>query len=110
MDRARCLVSEAKINKSYWTKCIYTAKLLTNTNIRKRPYEIFFNNKQLQISEYMESVENGSYIQKLLRINLLDTQIWWSCEVVEKKTAKCLMFTNAENDDSNKTRSSETKE
>lgn len=50
LDRARCLLSEAKINKKYWPECIYTAayignRLLTNTKINKTPFEIFFNKK-----------------------------------------------------------------
>lgn len=50
LDRARCLLSEAKIDKKYWPECIYTAayignRLLTNTKINKTPFEIFFNKK-----------------------------------------------------------------
>ncbi|KAF2890836.1 hypothetical protein ILUMI_15337, partial [Ignelater luminosus] len=50
MNRARCLLSEAKIDKSYWPECVYTAayignRLLANTKIRKTLYEIFFNKK-----------------------------------------------------------------
>lgn len=47
MDRARCLLLEAKLEKCYWPECIYTAaylgnRLLTNTQEKKTPYEIFF--------------------------------------------------------------------
>ncbi|KAF2889719.1 hypothetical protein ILUMI_16454, partial [Ignelater luminosus] len=50
MNLARRLLSEAKIDKSYWPECVYTAAyigngLLANTRIRKTPYEIFFNKK-----------------------------------------------------------------
>lgn len=50
MNRARCLLAEAKIDKCYWPECINTAaylgnRLLANTKIKKTPYEIFFNRK-----------------------------------------------------------------
>lgn len=50
MNRARCLLSEGKIDKKYWPECIYTAayignRLLANTKITKTPYEIFFNKR-----------------------------------------------------------------
>lgn len=50
MDRARCLLAEAKLNKCYWPECIKTAaylgnRSLTNTSIKKTPYEIFFDRK-----------------------------------------------------------------
>lgn len=50
MDRARCLMSEAKLNKCYWPECVQTAtylgnRLLTNTVERKSPYEIFYGRK-----------------------------------------------------------------
>lgn len=50
MDRARCLMSEAKLNKCYWPECVLTAaylgnRLLTNTAERKSPYEIFYGRK-----------------------------------------------------------------
>ena len=50
MDRARCLLAEANIDKSYWPEFVYTAaylgnRLLANTKVEKTPYEIFFNRK-----------------------------------------------------------------
>lgn len=50
MERARCLLSEAEIDKSYWPECITAAaylgnRLLTNVSLKKTPYEIFFNEK-----------------------------------------------------------------
>lgn len=50
MNRARCLLSESELDKSYWPECVYTAaylgnRLPANTNIRKTPYEIFFKKR-----------------------------------------------------------------
>ncbi|KAG6438785.1 hypothetical protein O3G_MSEX000222 [Manduca sexta] len=50
MDRARCLLAEAKIDKCYWPECVRTAaylgnRLLTNTLIKRTPYEIFLGRK-----------------------------------------------------------------
>ncbi|KAK9688540.1 hypothetical protein QE152_g35275 [Popillia japonica] len=50
MNRARCLLAEGMLDKSYWPECVYTAaylgnRLLTNTSIRKTPYEIFFKKR-----------------------------------------------------------------
>ncbi|KAK7590538.1 hypothetical protein V9T40_002151 [Parthenolecanium corni] len=50
MDRARCLLAEAKIAKKYWPECVMTAaylgnRVLANTIERKTPYEIFFGKR-----------------------------------------------------------------
>ncbi|KOC60753.1 Copia protein, partial [Habropoda laboriosa] len=50
MDMARCLLSEAKVNRRFWPECIKAAayiknRTLANTVIRKTPYEIFFNER-----------------------------------------------------------------
>ncbi|RVE41307.1 hypothetical protein evm_014045 [Chilo suppressalis] len=50
MDRARCLLQEAKLDKRYWPECVKAAsyignRLLTNTYIKKTPYELFFGIK-----------------------------------------------------------------
>lgn len=50
MDRARCLISEANVDKKYWPIFVETAvyignRLLTNTIIKRTPYEIFTGRK-----------------------------------------------------------------
>lgn len=50
MDMARCLMAEAKVNRSFWPECIKTAaylknRSLANTEERKTPYELFFRKR-----------------------------------------------------------------
>lgn len=50
MDRARCLLAEAKVARKFWPECIATAAYLTNRSLgntveKKTPFEIFFNKK-----------------------------------------------------------------
>lgn len=50
MDRARCLMTEAKLDKKYWPECVLTAaylgnRILTNTAEKKSPFEIFYRRK-----------------------------------------------------------------
>ncbi len=50
MDRARCLLAEAKVARRFWPKCVTAAAYLTNrtlgnTVVKKTPFEIFFNKK-----------------------------------------------------------------
>lgn len=47
---ARCLLAEAKVDRRYWPEVIKAAaylknRTLANTELRKTPYEIFFNRK-----------------------------------------------------------------
>jgi len=59
MDTARCLLSEAKINRRFWPEIIKTAaylknRTLANTIEKKTPYEILIGkNRILKIYEYM---------------------------------------------------------
>lgn len=50
MDRARCLIAEANLDKRYWPIFVETAaylgnRVLANTKLKKTPYEIFFGRK-----------------------------------------------------------------
>lgn len=50
MDMARCLLSEAKVERRYWPEIVKAAaylknRTLTNTIERKTPYEIFFRRR-----------------------------------------------------------------
>lgn len=50
MDKTRCLMAEAKVDRKFWPECIMAAAYLSNRSLagtaeRWTPFEIFFKKK-----------------------------------------------------------------
>lgn len=69
MDMSRCLLSEAKISRTYWTDVVKTAAYLKNRNLantveQKTPFEIFFGQKP--DGKYLKIYGSKVFVRKFL--------------------------------------------